>query len=184
VYVALLEAHGSDCSWRPSTANGVMASERSGFITTVPCWNCIMPCGHFGSEAGHSSALLCERSDTSIRLTVGNRSEICLFVKPICCEGVGNAGMAGFDEAIVDRIIEALYPNILISPHVPSYWLLENASSHSRNRKRTGPVMTFADFVDHVPTSWLSIAAVAEEIRHAPASRSDCREREAIVGSG
>ena len=46
--------------------------------------------------------------------------------------------------------------------------------------ERTGPVNTFADFVDHVPTREALMAVVAVK-RYALARSNDCRESEAIV---
>jgi len=46
--------------------------------------------------------------------------------------------------------------------------------------ERTGPVKTFADFVDHVPTS-CAFRAEVEEMKHAPAKSSDCVKDDDIV---
>lgn len=41
-------AQGLDCSCRPSTEKGVRSKEPSEFSTKVPCWNCMIACGHDG----------------------------------------------------------------------------------------------------------------------------------------
>jgi hypothetical protein len=56
VYVAVSAEQGLDSSCRPSTLKGDRESDRSAFMTTVPCWNCMMASGHDGSAAMYQSA--------------------------------------------------------------------------------------------------------------------------------
>lgn len=51
VYIPISSLHGSDSSWRPSTAIGVKCREPSASIVYVPCCHCIIPFGHDGSCA-------------------------------------------------------------------------------------------------------------------------------------
>lgn len=85
--------------------------------------------------------------------------------------------MTWLDETIVHRIVEALFPQHQRS--CPSIVLSANSGSPVPRIERTGPVNTFADFVDHVPTSCVVVAET--DARHAPAISSDCRENEGIV---
>ena len=56
VYVAVSAVQGLDSSCRPSTLKGDSESDRSAFMTTVPCWNCMIASGHDGSAATYQSA--------------------------------------------------------------------------------------------------------------------------------
>jgi hypothetical protein len=51
VYIPVSSVHGSESSWRPSTAIGVKRREPSASIVYVPCCHCIIPLGHDGSCA-------------------------------------------------------------------------------------------------------------------------------------
>lgn len=86
--------------------------------------------------------------------------------------------MTWFNKTVIDRIVKALEnPNQYFRPQISS---LPTPSLLFQELKRTGPVKTFADFVDHVPTSWV-LMAVAEERRYAPAINNEFEENEGIL---
>jgi hypothetical protein len=87
--------------------------------------------------------------------------------------------MAWLDKTVIYWIIKSLYVFSQLS-NSNSTSSIHSFLSLSRIA-RTGPVRTFPDFVDHVPISWGSIAADAEDARHAPAISSDCSVMESMI---
>ena len=68
-----------------------------------------------------------------------------------------------------------------ISIRISHESLLQTRIGSCSRIEHTGPVTTFPDLVDHVPTSWGSIWAFAVLMRYAPARSKDCKAEGAIV---
>lgn len=87
--------------------------------------------------------------------------------------------MTGLNKTVVHWVVKPLGPKI--SMPYPQKVLAANSERAVPNLEHTGPVNTFADFVDHVPTSCVSIVAPAVQIRHAPAKSNDCSKAIVVV---
>lgn len=95
------------------------------------------------------------------------------FVVAISGEGVRDSGQGGFDELVIDGVVEALG------------WTCQHVAAHDRNggseSEHTGPVKVELDLDDHVPTmSAGSVWAVVDVKTLSPAAAS-ARMRSMVV---
>lgn len=156
-----------------------------------------MPEGHWGDVASTRVSCACVfQSLSKRRRTVRNGAVVGFFVEAIGGKGVGEAGVGGLKHFLVDWIVETLQrprqsrgigfqnsaqPLLLFLLMVLLLYMLLSSgfSGDSRGCEgravRTGPVKTWCDLVDHVPTNCGFIGvvwAVAMEARAAVAPRT------------
>lgn len=112
-----------------------------------------MPPGHRGLVAVKNSlsTLVLQRQIRKIRgrITVRYRTVMGLFVVTIRCEGVGYTGELGLNHLLIDGIIKAL-----------KSWVQEHLLNGLHSQDLTGPVSTFPELVDQVPTNSVTPWAV------------------------
>ena len=115
-----------------------------------------------------------------IERTVRDGPVVCGLEESICSKGVRDSSMLWLNKTVIDGVIEALVIQTgqhyvpLVAPLCPD--LPAPRQVLGIEGRRTGPVRTFADFVDHVPTSWASIAAKMGVVSNAPARSRDCKD--------
>jgi hypothetical protein len=95
-------------SWRPSTANGWRRMEPLPGSEYVPCCHCIMPCGQEGVVASEVSDAKRTVDGSCWLRTIRDCLVDCLFIVAVNCERIRDARQWRLNQAICDRVVEAL----------------------------------------------------------------------------